>query len=79
MPHILIRNIPEAVLAALKERARQHGRSLQQEVASILQEAVRRTPPRSAAEVAAAIRARLAQAGGDYGDAAAEQREGRER
>jgi plasmid stability protein len=35
-----IRSVPEPVAAALRERARRHGRSVQQEVLKILKEAV---------------------------------------
>lgn len=79
MPDILIRDVPGPVLEALKSRAKQHGRSLQQELAIILREAASRTPPRSAAEVADAIRARLAQTGRHFGDSAEEQRHDRRR
>lgn len=39
MPAIHVRNIPEATLAALRERACSHGRSMQQEVREILRAA----------------------------------------
>jgi len=32
MPHVLIRNVPKRTLDALKKKAAQHGRSLQQEL-----------------------------------------------
>lgn len=35
-----LRNVPDSVLRALRERARQHGRSMQKEMMSILEEAV---------------------------------------
>lgn len=39
-----IRNVPEQVVAALRERAARHGQSMQQEVRQIL-EAAAMTPP----------------------------------
>jgi plasmid stability protein len=39
MPAIHVRNVPERTIAALRERAARHGRSMQQEVLEILQAA----------------------------------------
>ncbi|MDN5920269.1 MAG: Arc family DNA-binding protein [Pseudonocardia sp.] len=39
MPAIHIRNVSESTLAALRERAEHHGRSMQQEVLEILNSA----------------------------------------
>lgn len=39
MPAVHVRNVPEAVLAALRERAERHGRSMQQELLAILEQA----------------------------------------
>jgi plasmid stability protein len=39
MPAIHVRNVPERTIAALRERAMRHGRSMQQEVLEILQAA----------------------------------------
>ncbi len=44
MTAIHVRNVPEPVLAALRERAARHGQSMQQEVRSIL-EAAATAPP----------------------------------
>jgi plasmid stability protein len=41
MPAVLVRNLPEATHRALKSRAKQHGRSTEAEIRSILQGAVR--------------------------------------
>ncbi len=41
MPSLTIKNIPEDVLDRLRERARQHRRSLQGELVVILEEAVK--------------------------------------
>jgi len=44
MPNLSIKNVPEEVLARLRERARKHHRSLQGELLAILEEAT--TPSR---------------------------------
>lgn len=46
VPAIHIRNVPEATLAALRERAEAHGRSMQQEILDILQAAAAVPIPR---------------------------------
>jgi plasmid stability protein len=46
---INIRNVPEPVAAALRERASKHGRSLQQELLSILESAAAEPVPGVAA------------------------------
>jgi plasmid stability protein len=38
MPDVLIRDVPKKVLDGLKKRAKQHGRSLQQELREMLRE-----------------------------------------
>jgi plasmid stability protein len=40
MAQVLVRQLSEQVVARLKKRAREHGRSLQSEVKTILEEAV---------------------------------------
>jgi plasmid stability protein len=45
MPSLHVRDLPEAVVEALKRRARVHHRSLQGEVQAILEEAARAAPP----------------------------------
>jgi plasmid stability protein len=42
MTAIHIRNVPEPVVAGLRERAERHGRSMQQELLAILEEATAR-------------------------------------
>ena len=79
MADVLVRNVPEPVLESLKQRAARHRRSLQQELLGILETAAEEPPRRSPAEVAAALRARLAQSGRTFGDSAALVREDRER
>jgi plasmid stability protein len=44
MPALNVRNVPERVVVALKERAARRGRSLQQELIAILEEAAARIP-----------------------------------
>ena len=44
MPSLTIKNIPEEVLDRLRERARQHRRSLQGELLIILEEAITPRP-----------------------------------
>ena len=48
MPAIHIRNVPEHMLSALRERAAAHGRSMQQEVLAILDAATAEPIPRQA-------------------------------
>lgn len=38
MTNMQVRNVPEAILAALREEAEQHGRSLQQHLLAVLDE-----------------------------------------
>ena len=45
MPAIHVRNVSERTLAALRERAARHGRSMQQEVLAILETAATEVPP----------------------------------
>lgn len=46
MAAIHVRNVPESTLAALRERAAHHGRSMQQEVLEILEAAAAVPVPR---------------------------------
>jgi plasmid stability protein len=41
MAQVLVRNVDDATLQALKRRSKRHGKSLQQELKSILEEASR--------------------------------------
>jgi plasmid stability protein len=43
MPDLLIRNVPARAVAALKRRAKRHGRSLQREALAIVESAARAT------------------------------------
>jgi plasmid stability protein len=44
MAAIHVRNVPESVVAALRERAAQHGQSMQQEIRQILEQAAAGRP-----------------------------------
>lgn len=48
MPAVHVRNVPEPVLTALRERAARHGQSMQQEIRQILARAATASPPREA-------------------------------
>jgi len=56
MAQVLVRNLDEATVAALKTRAFAHGNSLEQELRLILGEAARLTPE-LARQAASAVRA----------------------
>lgn len=45
MTAIHVRNLPESVVAALRERAARHGQSMQQEIRHILEAAAKEPPP----------------------------------
>jgi plasmid stability protein len=79
VPDVLIRNVPEATLAALKERAGRGHRSLQQELLGILQAAAEEQVAPTPAEIAARIRARLAASDRTFSDSTPLVREDRER
>jgi plasmid stability protein len=68
MADVLIRNVDADTLEALKARARQHSRSLQVELKSILEEAAKVNLARPR-RLAARIRRSLS--GGDHSDSAA--------
>lgn len=55
MAQLLVRDVDEALVKALRERAARHGRSAEAEHREILARALRRTKRRSFAEVLAAI------------------------
>jgi antitoxin FitA len=55
MANLIVRNLDEAIVAALKQRAAQHGVSAEAEHRRILEEALRRPARRSFAEVLASI------------------------
>lgn len=62
MATLTIRNLDEALKRRLRVRAAQHGRSMEEEVREILREVV--SEPRSGANLAASIQARVAGIGG---------------
>jgi len=78
VPNVLIRDIPAETLAALKDRARQHRRSLQQELAALLEQAAKQSSQPSPDEIGAAIRTRLARTGRVFTDSTPLIREDRE-
>lgn len=79
MPHVLVRNVPQDTLEALKKRAEGKRRSLQRELLDILEVSAKETVARDPAELAAAIRRRLGRGGRAFGDSAKAVREDRER
>lgn len=79
MPDVLVRNVPHTTLDGLKQRAAQHHRSLQQELLSIVDAAAALPADRSPAQIAAAIRERLAQSGRTFTDSTPLIREDRDR
>jgi antitoxin FitA len=68
MPHILVRGLDEKTITRLKERARASGRSLQQEVKSILERAASTLTMGEVGKLADTWRRRLA--GRTYSDSA---------
>ncbi len=79
MADLLVRNVPESIAEALKRRAAQHRRSLQQELLSILEASARESRARSPAEIAADIRSRLARSGRTFSDSTPLIRQDRDR
>ena len=79
MPDVLIRDVPDGVIEALKRRARSHHRSLQGELLSLLEEATAENAERSPAAIAARVREALAARGGTFTDSTPMVREDRER
>jgi plasmid stability protein len=63
MPNLLIRDVPEQVVQALKRRAASHRRSVQQEMLEILEQVSEEPTVLTAAGTAAAIRTRLGEKG----------------
>ena len=55
MAQLLVRDVDDAIVKALRERAARHGRSAESEHREILAKALRRTRRRSFAEVLAAV------------------------
>jgi antitoxin FitA len=78
MGNILVRNLPDDVVDALKRRARQHNRPLQQEVSDILVRAAQK-PEVDIALRAAEIRKKLAGKGIEFSDSVDLLREDRSR
>lgn len=55
MAQLLVRDVDDAIVKALRERAARHGRSAEAEHREILAKALQRTKRRSFAEVLAAV------------------------
>ena len=79
MANLLVRGVPESVLKSLKQLAVRHRRSLQKEVLNILESAAGAGGRQSPAQIAAAIRTRLAQTDRTFSDSAHLIREDRQR
>ena len=77
MAQVLVRDLDAKVVARLKERARQHGCSLQKETKAILEDAARQGSLEEARDAAARVRQSLA--GRTFSDSAELVREDRER
>lgn len=79
MPDILVRDVPQHTLDALKQRAKRNRRSLQQELLSVLEATAEVSQVGSPAQIASAIRARLAQNDRRFSDSVELVRRDRER
>jgi len=79
VPNLLVRGVPQHVFEILKRRAANHRRSLQQELVEILEQATEQPAAPTAAEIATAIRERLANRGIAFTDSTPLIREDRER
>ena len=77
MAQVLVRQLDDKVVERLKKRAREHGRSLQSEVKTILEEAV--PDYEGAWKRIAKLKKALDQAGRAFGDSTSLIREGRDR
>lgn len=77
MAQVLVRQLPDQVVARLKKRAKEHGRSLQAEVKTILEEAA--LDYEQAWKRIDALRAKLKQSSKTFGDSADLIREDRDR
>ena len=72
MGQILIRGIPDDVMASFKERALRHGRSQEQEARLVIEEAARESENVAQfAEFSRRMMARLKRRGDDWGDSTA--------
>jgi len=78
MAQVLVRNLNDKVVARLKKRAKNRGRSLQAEVKTILEEAAKDVPEDFWKE-ADRIRKQLGRSGRKFSDSAAFIREDRDR
>lgn len=79
MPNVLVRNVPDSVLEALRRRAQQNRRSLQQEIVTILEAAAQAPDRQAAVEAALAMQERLKRSGRAFSESALDIRADRER
>ena len=80
MPNVLVRNVPEPVLDALKLRAERNRRSLQQELIALFEAASDEpSSPMSPAEAAAEIQEYFRRSGRIFSDSSELVREDRDR
>ena len=64
MATLVIRKVDEGVKDRIRRRALSHGRSMEEEVRTILRQAVGDTPPRTGRDFVASIRSKFAPLGG---------------
>ena len=76
MPQVLIRDVPDEVIAAHRTRAKAHGRSLEQELRNVIERAAAYSPEE---RLAVALRFQSQTPPGPQSDPAALVREGRDR
>lgn len=70
MPDILVRNVPQHTLDAIKQRAKRNRRSMQQELLTVLEVIAEASQPQNPSQVASAIRSKLAQGDRKFSDSA---------
>lgn len=79
MPELIIHDIPEAIIEAIKRNADLNQRSLDEELVAVLETAAGEFLQQSPALIAARIRARLSEGGRTFDDSAMYIREDRDR
>jgi plasmid stability protein len=78
MAQLLVRGVPEEIAAALKKRAKKHGRSMEAEHRALLQESLAPNKTDAWAEIDRA-RSQLEESGRDFGDSTKDVRADRDR
>jgi antitoxin FitA len=79
MAQVVVREIGDATFAALKSRAKRHGRSLEAEIRLILSEAARHEDAKKVWAAIDRFHAKMKQSGRHFADSAVLIREDRER